>query len=76
MTMENFKQGKVVHGFNPGTQEWEAEAETDGSYDFEAIVIYISSSRTAKTTKRDPVSKINNNSNDDDEDGALLTYWF
>lgn len=59
MALENFKQGKVVHDFNPGTQEWEAEAETEagGSCEFEAIVVYISSFRTAKTTKTDSVSK-------------------
>jgi hypothetical protein len=41
-----------VHAFNPST--WEAEA---GGSEFEASLVYRVSSRTARTTQRNPVSK-------------------
>jgi hypothetical protein len=44
--------GMVVHTFNPST--WEAEA---GGFEFEASLVYRVSSRTAKATQRNPVSK-------------------
>jgi hypothetical protein len=52
----------VAHVFNPSTQE--AEAGRSPS------LIYRVSSRTARATQRNPVSKnqINNNNNDDDDD--------
>jgi hypothetical protein len=43
----------VVHDFNPST--WEAEACMQ-IYEFEASLVYKVSSRTARTTKRNPVS--------------------
>jgi hypothetical protein len=52
----NNKPGMVVHAFNPST--WEAEAG-----EFEASLVYRVSSRTAKATQRNPVSKNQNNNN-------------
>jgi hypothetical protein len=43
----------VAHAFNPST--WEAEA--GGSHEFEASLVYKVSSRTARATQRNPVSK-------------------
>jgi hypothetical protein len=43
----------AVHAFNPNT--WEAEA--GGSLEFEASLVYRVSSRTARATQRNPVSK-------------------
>jgi hypothetical protein len=43
----------VVHAFNPSTQE----AEAGGSLEFEASLVYRVSSRTARATQRNPVSK-------------------
>jgi hypothetical protein len=48
-----FKPGVVAHAFNPST--WEAEA--GGFLEFEASLVYRVSSRTAKATQRNPVSK-------------------
>jgi hypothetical protein len=45
-------QGVVAQAFNPST--WEAEA---GEVEFEASLIYRVSSRTARATQRNPVSK-------------------
>jgi hypothetical protein len=42
----------VVHVFNPSTQEAEA-----GGFEFEASLVYKMSSRTARATQRNPVSK-------------------
>jgi hypothetical protein len=42
----------VAHTFNPST--WEAEA---GGFEFEASLVYKVSSRTARVTQRNPVSK-------------------
>ena len=42
----------VAHAFNPST--WEAEA---GGSEFEASLVYRVSSRTARATQRNPVSK-------------------
>jgi hypothetical protein len=44
--------GGVAHDFHPGT--WEAEA---GRCEFEANLIYRASSRTARITQTNPVSK-------------------
>jgi hypothetical protein len=46
----------VVHAFNPST--WEAEA--GGFLEFAAILVYRVSSRTARATQRNPVSKQTN----------------
>jgi hypothetical protein len=43
----------VAHAFNPSTQE----AEAGRSLEFEASLVYRVSSRTAKATHRNPVSK-------------------
>jgi hypothetical protein len=43
----------VAHAFNPST--WEAEA--GGFSEFEASLVYRVSSRTARATQRNPVSK-------------------
>jgi hypothetical protein len=43
----------VVHAFNPST----GEAETGRSLELEARLIYRVSSRTARTTQRNPISK-------------------
>jgi hypothetical protein len=43
----------VAHAFNPST--WEAKA--GGFSEFKASLVYRLSSRTAKTTERNPVSK-------------------
>jgi hypothetical protein len=45
----------VVHTFNPST--W--EAETGGS-EFETSLVYRVSSRTARATQRNPISKKKN----------------
>jgi hypothetical protein len=45
----------VVHTFNSNT--WEAEAEVMESLEFKASMIYRVSSRTAKASQRNPVSK-------------------
>ena len=45
----------VAHAFNPSTQE--AEREADGSLEFQSSLICIASSRTAKDTQRNSVSK-------------------
>jgi hypothetical protein len=42
----------VAHTFNAST--WEAEA---GGFEFEVILVYRVSSKIAKTTQRNPVSK-------------------
>jgi hypothetical protein len=42
-----------VHAFNPGTRE----AEAGGISEFEASLVYRVSSRTARATQRNPVSK-------------------
>ena len=42
----------VAHAFNPST--WEAGA---GGFEFEASLVYGVSSRTARVTQRNPVSK-------------------
>ena len=47
-----FGTSMVVHAFNPKTQEADP-----GLYEFEASLIYIASSRTAKATYEVPVSK-------------------
>jgi hypothetical protein len=44
-----------VHTFNPST--WEAEAGGFLSSEFEAGLVYRVSSRTARTTQKNPVSK-------------------
>jgi hypothetical protein len=44
---DSLEPGMVVHAFNPST--WEAEAD--------ASLLYKVSSRTAKDTQRNPVSK-------------------
>jgi hypothetical protein len=53
------KPGVVVHAFNPSTRgaggRWISE--------FEASLVYKVSSRTAKATQRNPVSKNPNNNN-------------
>jgi hypothetical protein len=49
----------VVHTFNPST--WEAEA--GGFSEFEASLVYKVSSRTARATQRNPVSKNKNKTN-------------
>jgi hypothetical protein len=41
----------IVHEFNPGTQE----AEADGSLEFEANLIYRGSYRTAMAIHRNPL---------------------
>jgi hypothetical protein len=46
----------VAHDFNPST--WEAEA---GSSEFETSLVYRVSSRTARATQRNPVSKTKQN---------------
>jgi hypothetical protein len=43
----------VAHAFNPST--WEAEA--GGFLSYEASLVYRVSSRTARATQRNPVSK-------------------
>jgi hypothetical protein len=43
----------VAYAFNPSTQE----AEADRSLEFEASLVYGVSSRTARATQRNPVSK-------------------
>jgi hypothetical protein len=45
----------VAHAFNPST--WEAETEIS---EFEASLVYRVSSRTARATQRNPVSKTKN----------------
>jgi hypothetical protein len=42
----------VAHAFNPST--WEAEA---GGFEFKASLFYKVSSRTARATQRNPVSR-------------------
>jgi hypothetical protein len=42
----------VAHAFNPSAQEAEA-----GGFEFEACLVYRVSSRTARATQRNPVSK-------------------
>ena len=49
----------VVHAFNPSS--WEAEA--GGSLEFAASLVYRVSSRTARATQRNPVSKKNKTKN-------------
>ena len=49
----HFSQAVVVHAFNPSTQE----AEAGQSLEFEASLVYRMSSRTVRTTQRNPVSK-------------------
>jgi hypothetical protein len=49
------KPGVVTHAFNPST--WETEA---GRFEFKASLVYRVSSKTAKTTQRNPVSKNKN----------------
>jgi hypothetical protein len=50
-----FSWAVVAHAFNPSTQE----AEAGGFSEFEASLVYKVSSRTAKATQRNPVSKQN-----------------
>jgi hypothetical protein len=45
----------VAHAFNPSTQE--AERKADGSLEFQSSLICIASSRPAKDTQRNSVSK-------------------
>jgi hypothetical protein len=45
----------VVHAFNPSTREAEA-----GGFEFEVSLVYKVSSRTARATQRNPVSKNQN----------------
>ena len=45
----------VAHAFNPSTQE--AERKADGSLEFQSSLICITSSRPAKDTQRNSVSK-------------------
>ena len=47
----------VAHAFNPST----SEAEAGDLFEFEARLVYISTSRTAIATYRDPISNNNNN---------------
>jgi hypothetical protein len=47
-----FGQAVVAQAFNPST--WEAEA---GGFEFKASLVYRVSSRTARATQRNPVSK-------------------
>ena len=49
----------VAHAFNPST--WEAEA--GGFLEFEASLVYKVSSRTARATQGNPVSKSNKQKN-------------
>ena len=49
----------VVHAFNPSI--W--EVKTVDLYEFKASLVYKASSRAAKTTERNPVSKTNNKKN-------------
>ena len=45
----------VVHTFNPST--WEVEVEAGRSLEFEASLVYKVSSRIARLTQRNPVSR-------------------
>jgi hypothetical protein len=49
----------VAHAFNPSTRE----AEAGGFLEFEASLVYRVSSRTARATQRNPVSKNQKNKN-------------
>jgi hypothetical protein len=49
----------VAHAFDPSTQE----AEAGGSLEFEASLFYRVSSRTARATQRNSVSKTNKRTN-------------
>jgi hypothetical protein len=74
----------VVHAFNATIREVEA----DGSLEFEAILVYRMSSRTARATWRNPVSEdiiiiiiiINNNNNNNNNnitgvEAAEMAQW-
>jgi hypothetical protein len=50
--------GVVAHAFNAST--WEAEAGVGVGSEFEASLVYKVSSRTARATQRNPVSKNKN----------------
>lgn len=72
MTVENFKQkvvvvGKVVHDFNPGTQE--AEAEASGSCPLMPAWSTCQVTELPKLQRQTLFPKTNNNSNND----VLLT---
>jgi hypothetical protein len=56
----------VAHAFNPST--WEAEAGKIS--EFQASLVYTVSSRTARTTQRNPVSKTNKQTNKHKKEGA------
>lgn len=73
MTVENFKQkvvvvGKVVHDFNPGNQEGEAEAS--GYCPLMPAWSTCQVTEQPKLQRETLFPKANNNSNNDD---ALLT---
>jgi hypothetical protein len=56
MRLKTTSWAVVAHVFNPST--W--EAEVGGSQEFEASLVYRVSSRTARATQRNPVSKNQN----------------
>jgi hypothetical protein len=57
----------VAHAFNPRT--WEAEA---GGFEFEVSLVYRVSSRTARATQRNPVSKNQNQPNKQTNKGISI----
>jgi hypothetical protein len=52
----------MAHAFNPSTREAKAEAEASIS-EFKASLVYKVSSKTARATQRNPVSKNNTKQN-------------
>ena len=51
----------VAHAFNPSTREVDSGGRGRQISAFEASLVYRVSSRTARATQRNPVSKNNNN---------------